>query len=397
MDQMICDKETCTGCGVCYNVCPVQCITMEYDDEGFFFPTVDEERCIKCNKCKENCPALNELVNNNYEKPITIGCWHKNQDILKKSSSGGAFAAIAENILRENGAVVGCIMDENLNTYHVIANNQEELERMHGSKYIQSEIRNIYEDTKTLLDKGKKVLFTGCPCQVAGLYTYLQGRKYENLITVDLVCHGVGSKKFFDRYIDEMNHKYNDKVIGVSFRSKENGWRRYTTRLSFTTRLPVYISAIKDSYMSCYLQKAIYRKSCYQCKYAKLPRVADITMGDFVGIDRSQINKKNYYNGVSAVLLNNKKAEYYFKNIKSYVNWIERPLQEATSTNYNIIKPSIMPECRNFILKQNGSVKQLKDKYCKYKFKVHVANFLGDDIVRFLKRIIKFPKRGLKW
>jgi len=365
---------------------------MEYDEEGFLFPIVNEERCIKCNKCKESCPSLNELTNNNYEKPITIGCWNKNKNIVQKSSSGGAFAAIAECVLEENGFVVGCVMDENLNVYHTVANNKKELEMMHGSKYLQSETRNIYSDIKVLLESGKKVLFTGCPCQVTGLYNYLKGKNYNNLITVDLICHGVGSKKFFDMYISEINNKYKDKVIEVSFRSKQNGWRKYTTRISFTTRSKIYISAIKDTYMSCYLQKAIYRKSCYQCKYATLPRIADITIGDFIGIDRSQLDKKSYQNGVSVILLNNKKAEYCFENFRAKINWIERPLQEAVLSNDNIVKASIMPDCRNFILKDSGTAKQLRDKYCKYKFKTYIANFLGEDNVVFLKKILSWLK-----
>ncbi|AEE91892.1 4Fe-4S ferredoxin iron-sulfur binding domain-containing protein [Tepidanaerobacter acetatoxydans Re1] len=384
---MICDKDVCTGCGVCYNVCPVKCITMKYDSEGFIFPIIDEQQCIKCNKCRENCPSLNELTNNNCKEPITIGCWNKNQDILKKSSSGGAFAAIAEDILKEDGVVVGCVMDKNLNIYHTIAENFEELEEMYGSKYVQSETHNIYRKIKVFLNKGKKVLFVGCPCQVAGVYTYLKDEEYKNLITIDLVCHGVGSKKFFDKYINEMNNKYKDKVIGVSFRNKRNGRRNYTTRLSFTTRPPVYIPAIKDSYMTCYLQRAIYRKSCYSCKYAKLPRVGDITIGDFVGIDRNQISKRDYYNGVSVVLLNNSKGTYYFENIKLNLNWLERPLQEATSTNSNIIEPSIMPDSRKLILNDVGTVEQLKNKYCKYPLKARIANILGDDVVRALKKV----------
>lgn len=360
---------------------------MKYDDEGFIFPIVDEQRCINCNKCRENCPSLSGLTNNNYKEPITIGCWNKNQDTLKKSSSGGVFAAIAGDILKKDGVVVGCVMDKNLNVYHTIAKSSEEITEMHGSKYIQSETHDIYENMRALLDEGKRVLFVGCPCQVAGVYAYLKDKEYKNLITVDLVCHGVGSKKFFDKYIEEMSHKYKDKVVGVSFRSKKNGWRNFTTRLSFTTRPPVYIPAIKDSYMTCYLQKAIYRRSCYKCKYAKLPRVGDMTIGDFVGIDRNQISKRDYYNGVSVILLNNNKGKHYFENIKSNLNWLERPLQEATSTNSNIIEPSIMPDSRKFILSDYGTVEQLKNKYCKYSLKVRIANVLGDDVVRVLKKI----------
>ena len=197
----------------------------------------------------------------------------------------------------------------------------------------------------------------------------------------------------FNKYIEEINQKYKDKVIGVSFRSKQNGWRNYTTRLSFATRFPIYKVAIKDSYMSCYLQKAIYRKSCYQCKYATLPRLGDITIGDFAGIDRNVINKADYCKGVSVILLNNKKSKKYFEGFKTYLHWLERPLHEATTTNFNIYRPSIMPDSRKIIFKDNGSTEEIKNKYCKYKLRVHIANLVGDDITRYLRIVIR--KLGL--
>ncbi len=390
---MICDKGICTGCGVCYNVCPVRCIVMEYDEEGFIFPIVDEKQCIKCNKCRDNCPSLKELTNDNYENPITIACWHKDPDIVKRSSSGGAFAAIAEEMFARDGIVVGCVMDNDLNVYHTIAKGWEDITRMHGSKYIQSETHNIYREMKASLDEGINMLFVGCPCQVAGVYAYLEKEQYENLLTVDLVCHGVGSRKFFHRYIDEMNHKYKDEVIGVSFRSKVNGWRKYTTELLFATRSPIHVLAIRDAYMTCYLQRAIYRRSCYTCRYARLPRIGDITIGDFIGVDRNAISRRDYYNGVSVVLLNNDKGKYYFESFKSNLNWLERPLQEATSTNSNLIAPSIIPDSREFILRDCDTVEHLKDRYCRYSLKTKIANILGDEIVNLVKRIVEVVQK----
>jgi coenzyme F420-reducing hydrogenase beta subunit len=386
---IICDKEICTGCGACYSVCPTKCISMEYNSEGFLFPIVDDESCIKCYKCRETCPSLNLLTNTNEGKPITIGCWHKNEDTVKMSSSGGAFSAIAEYIFENKGVVIGCTMDEILTPHHILVSNYNDLKLIRGSKYIQSEIRDVYIKTKELLDKEIKVLFTGCPCQVAGLYAYLKDKDYGNLITVDLVCHGVGSKTFFDKYIDEMNDKYKDKITGLTFRSKEKTGKKYVTKLSFLNRSSIYIPAVNDSYMSCYLQRAIYRESCYSCKYASLPRVADITIGDFVGIDRGVVSKEDYHNGISVILLNNKKGIEYFDEFKRYLNWIERPLEEATSTNLNIYEPSKLPNSREKIFSEKGSIKEIKNKYCKFKLRVHIANILGDDVTRYLKILLR--------
>ncbi|MGF7057750.1 Coenzyme F420 hydrogenase/dehydrogenase, beta subunit C-terminal domain [Brassicibacter mesophilus] len=393
--MIICDKKICTGCAACYSICPVNCISMEYDEDGFLVPIVDDENCIKCNKCKEICPSLNKVPYKNYKSPITIGCWHKNKETLKKSSSGGAFSAMAEYTFKNNGVVIGCSMGEDLTPYHTIAYDYEDLKPIHGSKYLQSEIKDMYIETKKLLDMGVDVLFSGCPCQIAGLYAYLKNDVYTNLITVDLVCHGVGSKKIFDNYIQEMNEKFGDSIKEISFRSKEKNGRNYVTKLSFSNSSPKYVSALRDPYMSCYLQRAIYRDSCYQCKYADLPRVADFTVGDFIGINRKEISKKDYRNGVSVILLNNKKAEEKFEDFKQYLNWMERPLKEATSTNSNIYKSSVMPSYREEIFNSFDSVTTVKNKYCNFKLRVHIANIIGEDnmlLVKGLLRKIRFKQ-----
>ena len=278
------------------------------------------------------------------------------------------------------------MMDDNLKLFHTIAENKKEYEKMRGSKYIQSEIRNSYKEAKKYLEQNRMVLFIGCPCQIAGLYAFLKNKEYENLITVDLICHGVGSLKFFNKYIKEKEQKYKDKIIAISFRDKKMGYSKYLTKLTFKTRKPIYINAINDSYMTAYMKCGIYREACYQCKFAKIPRIGDITIGDFREINDKNLATDRYEKGISVILLNNEKADNVFNNIKYNLVYIERKLEEATSTNRNITKPNIRPNGREYILKESGNTKSLQKKYFKRRYREYVANILGHKIISKIRK-----------
>ncbi len=387
---MICEKNKCTGCGACKNICPKNCVELKYNEEGFLFPVIDKEVCIRCGLCKKVCPSNYELENNNNSKPLTYGGYYYNEETLLKSSSGGIFAALADYILKEGGVICGASVNDDLIVEHIIATNKDEYQKMHGSKYIQSDTKNTFSDIKKYLLNNQKVLFVGTGCQVAGLYNYLgEMKNNNNLFTVDLICHGVGSVNIFNKYINYLEKKYNDKVTNVSFRSKKNGWRTFTTKISFRERKPIYIKAVNDLYMICYVNEAIYRESCYNCPYASLPRIADITLGDFVGIDKKLFDVKQYEKGISVILVNNKQGETIINKIKDNLVLHERNLDEAVKTNKNIAKPSSRPFSRNFILQENNDIIKLQRKYCKVKFKQHIANILGYKNVEKIKSIIK--------
>ncbi len=382
---MICNKEKCTGCSACYNICPKKCISMEYDDEGFIYPLIDKNKCVNCGMCRKVCPIINDIKNDNRIEPKTICAYHIDDKILEDSSSGGVFTALADYVIRQKGIVIGAMMNENLELFHTKAEKREEYEKMRGSKYLQSEIRDNYIEAKKYLEQNKLVLFIGCPCQIAGLYGFLENKYYENLITVDLICHGAASKRFFDKYIEEKEKKYKNKIKSISFRDKKRGYSKYITKITFENGKEIYINAIKDSYMTSYMKYSIYRESCYQCKFAKLPRIADFTIGDFREIkDKSIIDR--YEKGISVILLNNKKSDIIFNCIKKDLACIERPLEEATSTNRNITKPSIRPDGRSYILKEEGTTKELQRKYCKRLFKEYIANMLGYKIMLKLRK-----------
>lgn len=380
----ICKKEFCTGCSACMNICPQECISMKINDEGFLYPEIDKSKCVNCGLCRKICPANSEIKRENRRKPKTIGAYNKDEKVLLNSSSGGVFSVLADYILSQNGVIYGAVLNENMKVYHAKAESKNEYEKMRGSKYLQSEIKFSYNETKKYLKEGRKVLFIGCPCQIAGLYATLD-KEYENLITVDLICHGVGSKKFFDKYVKEKEEKYKDKIVGISFRDKKNGYSKFTTKIVFKKRKPIFIKSINDSYMTTYIKQGIYRESCYTCKFASIPRIGDITLGDFKGIKDKNM-EKDFEKGISVVLLNNNKADKIFDVIKEKLNWTERPLEEATSSNRNIIEPSIRPTNRDKILKDDGTTKELQKKYYKRKKREYIADILGRKVLKIIGR-----------
>lgn len=191
MDSLICEYKKCTGCAACFSICPKNCITMHADDEGFLRPKIDDSMCINCNRCKKVCPINKKSMEDN-KFPTAFAVKHKNDSVREKSSSGGVFTAVSEIILKSSGVVIGAGFDENFMVKHKICNNVESLDELRRSKYVQSRIGTVLQDTKKYLDKGINVLFVGTPCQVDGLLSYL-GKTYTNLYTIDFICHGVPS------------------------------------------------------------------------------------------------------------------------------------------------------------------------------------------------------------
>lgn len=302
-------EHQCTGCGACYNSCPVGAITMEYNQEGFLQP-VANEKCINCGKCLRACPVVNGVKINSM--PDCYAVW-ANEETRKKSSSGGFFSVLSRYVLNNNGIVCGAAFDDKyLSVTHMWAENEEGLSSLRGSKYVQSSTNDTYTQTKKYLEQGRMVLYTGTPCQIAGLYGYL-GKDYHNLYTADIVCHGVPSPKVYQSYITE---KANGKdILKVDFREKEFwGWGTATSL--FMKDGSIYRNnCYNDSYWRGFLGGLITRKSCGDCSYANLNRVGDFTLGDFWGI--KEINEKcDDQKGTSLVLVNNDKAKKVMEEIK---------------------------------------------------------------------------------
>lgn len=316
------NKEDCTSCSACFNICPVGAISMEEDIEGFKYPKIDLEKCIKCNLCEKSCPMIEKAKNDNFEKPIIFAAWSKDEDIRLDSTSGGIFSEIAKVFLKDNQYVCGAVFNENWQVDHILSNDIKDLENLRSSKYLQSNIKYSFKEIKKLLDNHNKVLFCGSPCQVNGLYKYLRN-EYENLYTIDFICRGMNSPKIFRMYLESLEKKYKSKVNYIKFKHKIRGWHNFSTKIQFENN-KVYIGGrYEDSYMRGYLKyNAFMRPSCYNCKFKEFPRVADITVADFWGIENIDKNLDEN-KGTSMVLINSKKGKIIFEKTKENVFYKE--------------------------------------------------------------------------
>ena len=316
------EYKACCGCGACYNKCPVGAITMQENEEGFLVPVIDKNKCTNCGLCVKVCPSLNVQYNNT-DKPECYAAM-ADDEIRMKSSSGGIFTLLAEDILDKGGYVCGAAFDDNWDVHHIIVDNKNDLEKLRGSKYVQSDTEDCYKKIKKLLDEDKYVLFSGCPCQVAGLYSFL-GKNYEKLYTVDILCHGSPSRGVWKKYLNENFNK--NEIKKINFRDKNKiGWS--CSHCTISTKNGDDI--VTDDFTKLFHASINLRESCYDCKYSKKPRPADITLGDFWGI--SEYKKDlNDDKGLSFVLTNNEKGKFLFdNNLKKVKKWAIN-LQE----NYN--------------------------------------------------------------
>lgn len=326
-------KIDCCGCSACSSICGHGCITMKSDAEGFLYPEIDFAKCVDCGLCEQVCPIANVLHVNKVAHVVAS----KNLDDKTrfKSSSGGVFQLLAEKILEEGGVVVGCRFDENMKAVHSIAVNMKELDGLMSSKYVQSDTRGIYERVRTMLKNGTQVLFSGVPCQVAALKNYLR-ISYENLITIDILCHGVPSPKFFKEYITSLMCRYGGKMTSLSFRWKEKSWKRLYINAIFNNNKRHFLYAGYDSYMQLFLSDRLQRPSCFHCPYNTLHRPGDITLGDFWGIG------KKFYDfddnkGVSMVLINNAIGSTLWEKVADKTIYFETDIDTAVAGNRVLI------------------------------------------------------------
>lgn len=338
--EYICKNDLCTGCTACCESCPTKAISMIDNNEGFLYPTINNELCINCGLCKKVCPANNYKFNN-FDQPIAYAAMA--DDALRKvSSSGGAFSILAKYILGKNGIVCGAAFDDDMIVCHQIVETKDDLQKLRGSKYVQSNMKDIYKKLKEYLENNRLVLFTGCPCQVAGLKNYLN-KNYENLITADLICHGVPSPKVFAKYLEE--EFYGQKVLNVNFRDKKDGWGGNGITTTTTTITGVYSKKdFEDTYLTAFFANISLRKSCYNCKYTKLPRVGDFTLADCWGATKDIDDKK----GTSTLLLNNNKAIEIFNEIKQNFKLLkEIPFNKQVQIQPQLKYPVAIHPARN--------------------------------------------------
>ena len=324
-------KEKCCGCSACANICPAGAISMRADDEGFLYPSVESDKCTHCHLCVDTCPSLSKPKNENSPKPLCFAAWAKDDTIRKTSSSGGVFSLVATEILTENGVVCGAAFDENAHLRHILIDNEKDLYKLRGSKYVQSEIGSVFKDIRKLLKEGRKVLFCGTPCQGAGLRAFLK-QNYDNLFVADVVCHGAPSPKVFARYLCDTLGE-NASFSEIAFRDKCNGWKQLTLCIRNQEEELLKEKAGENSYMNGFLGNLYLRPSCSECPYTTCQRIGDITLGDFWGIQNFK-KKLDDDKGTSLLLINNRKGRELLEKIKPLLKVCEeRPLKEAVSGN----------------------------------------------------------------
>lgn len=303
------EKHLCCGCQACAQRCPKQCIVMCEDEEGFIYPEVDVTQCIACGLCVKVCPVINQ---DNPKQPKTVYAAEALDDeIIKSSSSGGIFSLLAEQTILAGGVVFGARFDENWEVVHGYTETIEGLDVLCGSKYVQSHIGNSFLQAEAFLKTGRKVLFSGTPCQIAGLNNFLQ-RKYENLLTVDVICHGVPSPMIWRKYLKEIAK--NQCIKNIFMRDKMLGWRRYCIRVDGMLDTILYEEFTKNIYMQGFLLNLYLRPSCYECPAKKFKSQSDITLGDYWGIQNQYPELYNKL-GTSAVLVNTIKGYNVFNRL----------------------------------------------------------------------------------
>lgn len=330
--QIYSEKNMCCGCTACYHICPVQAISMETDEEGFQYPVVDEEKCIHCNRCKTVC-TFQSGYESNAKDQLCYGARLKDESILKMSSSGGMFFAFAKHVIERGGIVFGARYNENLEVEHAETESLQGLFGFMGSKYVQSRIDDVFKKIGEYLSAEREVLFSGTPCQNAGLVSYLNGKNIsrENLWTIDIVCHGVNSPQILGDYVRMVEEATGKKIIKINMRDKSQGWN--AKKASFWEENDA-INDISDKYPYSRIYSSMLgvRESCFNCIFTNMNRVSDVTLADFWNIPSN--SPMNDDRGVSSVILNTEKGKDWFEKIKSEIDYEEYTVQQIWQPHF---------------------------------------------------------------
>lgn len=387
------DYEKCTGCGACVQRCPKRCISWTQREFGFRYPQIDKDACVNCGLCEKVCPTDKAL-----EVPVeqkVYAAVHKDTEVLAKSTSGGAFTAIADAIFAQGGIVYGAAMLDDMQVKHIRTTGKDDFEGLRSSKYLQSDTGTTYQMVEQDLKQGKFVLYSGTPCQIDGLKNFL-GKDYETLYTVDIVCHGVGSQAYFDKYMDFARERYG-KIKALRFRSKEYaGWSCggggvVVDSSDCLKKIPY--RDFDNYYYSYFLSGDIYRKSCYSCKYANTNRVGDFTLGDYWGVEALNLPLQTE-NGCSLLLVNNQHAMQLLDEIES-LDRVETTVEQAAHCNKQLNAPSKLMDSRQNRIGEYESMsgQQIQKEYLKNHRKTVVKGQLKALMPYKLKLLIRSARK----
>lgn len=359
------DRCQCTGCFSCVQKCPKHCISVIRDSEGFLVPQIDMEQCIHCQLCEQACPQLTPQP---LHEPVKVyAAQIKDDTLLLKSTSGGVFALAARTVLGNGGVVFGVAMNDRGVVETISIEQEDDLHRLQGSKYVQANVGRTYVQAKQFLENGRDVLFSGTPCQIAGLYGYL-GKSYENLCTIDIICHGVPSQELYGQYWEYLEHKRKQRLMQWSFRDKSSseGWGKID-KLYFEKKA-VFRRERLDSYTRAFLDGINFRESCYRCLYARGERVGDLTIGDYWGIENVH---PDFFSlkGVSCVMVQTSKGRELVNQMEEHINLLPSRLEWVKRYNGNLSEPT----------------KRSAERDAFY------VNFRTMDMARFVRTYMKVP------
>lgn len=380
----LCDRFRCTGCSACFDVCAKKAITMEPDEEGFLVPHINRDVCIGCGLCQKICPVISNNQVKNPVNPIEVYAGYINDvKIRELSASGGAFPAFANYFYDNGGLVAAAAFDEHLNLRHILSSKKEELSKFQGSKYLQSDVRNIYKDVLATLTQGREVLFVGTPCQVAGLKSFLR-KDYNGLFTIDLVCHGVPSPQLFNFYLKQVGVDLQRVYKNFFFRSHRNSAFFHHSIQDESGSL-CSIETNKHSYICAYLKGWLHRESCYRCPFSSIPRQGDCTIADFWGVLSKKVRfEGDRSKGVSMIMVNNAKGAVLFEQIRQYLYIEEKTLEEAKIDNHNLYTHDVRPKIRDIVYEQME--KMTPEQFMKeYGLKLPKPNIIKVIIVKILR------------
>lgn len=387
-------KENCCACRACSNICPKGAISFNEDKYGFWFPKINESLCINCGRCRSVCNFQTDKVDFRQTPIKGYAAVFRDKKKIKNSASGGVFMAMAEWILSKGGCVFGCVWDSDMNAVYVCAETMAQVYPMQGSKYVQSNVGNSYNEVKKKLQDDRWVLFTGTPCQVAALKGFLGNKEYDKLVTLDLVCHGVPNNRFFHQYLSIIEKQFNGKVTDFHFRHKRPDWLRgciwikikkgklYITKELFHIESPYYWYFTPKN-QSC-------RQSCAVCKYATSTRVGDMTMGDFWGYQKADI-KIDYNNGLSCLLVNNEKMLPFLDELNMTLQ--EVSIEHIINGNAQLRQPYCKDEKWEYVMEKSarGEFDMLMEEY-----KTENEKIIKRSIKRSkLKRLLPFKIMNL--
>lgn len=381
----LCDEYNCTMCGACIESCKKNAICFQRTETGFDIPRIDQNKCIECGACQLSCPVLNELPKYKFY-PRAFLAYSLDECILRQSASGGVFRELANETINKGGVVVGAKWDKNFQVNLEVATNINEVAFFSGSKYVQSNHNNVYLKIKKFLDQGTNVLISALPCQIAGLRSFLK-KEYNNLCTVDIVCHGCASGELFNSFIMKKSKELGT-LEKINHTDKINGWTRMIQRTInyFDGEKSLYVDSHDDAYLDGFLSNLYFKEACYSCKFNQMPRVGDITLGDFFGI--GTIKKAEHLNkmGVSQVIINTNKGWSIFCDCKERMYVEERELRECLYFNHNLWRSSI-PNTRHKAFMEDYKCMDYAELEKKY-FYSDVKKILGKKIRKVIKWLL---------